>query len=47
MVAEAFCSRCQRTVYIGKDDGDGCPVCSTPLVAQSEPEIQLAPPATA
>ncbi len=34
MAKEAFCTTCQRTVYMGQDDGDGCPVCSSPLVEQ-------------
>lgn len=40
----AFCTTCQRTVYIGGDDDDGCPVCSTPLVDQDE-TAWVAPPA--
>jgi GAF domain-containing protein len=29
---EAFCGTCMRTVYLGPNDDEGCPVCSSPLV---------------
>ena len=32
MAIEAFCTTCQRTVYIGDGDSGSCPVCSSPLV---------------
>lgn len=35
LATTAFCTTCQRTVHLGRDD-DGCPVCSTPLVRQEE-----------
>ena len=49
MVAtRAFCTTCQRTVYMGRGDDDGCPVCSTPLVEQEQGTWSpSAPPAPA
>ena len=35
MLREAFCTNCTRTLYQGTDDGDHCPVCSTPLIVTS------------
>jgi DNA-directed RNA polymerase subunit RPC12/RpoP len=32
MVFTAFCQTCGRTVYLGEDDTQACPVCSSPLV---------------
>jgi hypothetical protein len=32
MAITAFCTSCQRTVYIEEDDTQVCPVCSTPLL---------------
>jgi hypothetical protein len=32
MALSAFCTTCQRTVYIEKDDTAVCPVCSSPLL---------------
>ena len=32
MALSAFCSSCQRTVYVEVEDTLVCPVCSTPLV---------------
>jgi hypothetical protein len=32
----AFCTTCQRTVYIEADDTPVCPVCSTPLLETVE-----------
>lgn len=32
MAREAFCTTCQRTVYIGDGDSGSCPVCSSPLL---------------
>ena len=32
MALTAFCSTCQRTVYIEETDTPVCPVCSTPLM---------------
>jgi hypothetical protein len=32
MAITAFCTSCQRTVYVEQDDTQVCPVCSTPLL---------------
>ncbi|MGH2694575.1 MAG: hypothetical protein ACRDJJ_07120 [Actinomycetota bacterium] len=32
MALSAFCTTCQRTVYVEEDDTPVCPVCSSPLV---------------
>lgn len=32
MAITAFCTSCQRTVYLEEDDTQVCPVCSTPLL---------------
>jgi Zn finger protein HypA/HybF involved in hydrogenase expression len=32
MAITAFCTSCQRTVYVEQDDTHVCPVCSTPLL---------------
>jgi hypothetical protein len=32
-VSTAFCSRCQRLLYLGQNDARFCPVCSSPVVA--------------
>lgn len=33
MAREAFCTRCDRTVYVSEGEGTlNCPVCSTPLI---------------
>lgn len=32
MALTAFCSTCQRTVYIEETDTPVCPVCSAPLM---------------
>ncbi len=34
----AFCTTCQRTVYIEKEDTPVCPVCSSPLLETIEAE---------
>lgn len=47
LATQGFCITCQRTVYTGRDVGDGCPVCSTPLVDQEDTTYTVAPPATA
>ncbi|MEA2447792.1 MAG: phosphoserine phosphatase RsbU/P [Actinomycetota bacterium] len=39
---EAFCGICMRTVYLGPNDDEGCPVCSSPLVVTKS---RVAPPA--
>jgi DNA-directed RNA polymerase subunit RPC12/RpoP len=44
MVFTAFCQTCGRTVYLGEDDTQACPVCSSPLVvteATSESRLPL------
>ncbi|MDQ3619491.1 MAG: hypothetical protein M3391_05100 [Actinomycetota bacterium] len=38
MALTAFCSTCQRTVYIEEADTPVCPVCSTPLLETVEDE---------
>ena len=37
MALTAFCSRCQRTVYVREQDTPVCPVCSSPLLEAVEP----------
>lgn len=32
MALTAFCTTCQRTVYIEESDTPVCPVCSSPLL---------------
>ena len=32
MTLSAFCTTCQRTVYVEKDQTFVCPVCSSPLL---------------
>ncbi len=32
MTLKAFCSTCQRTLYVDADDTPVCPVCSSPLL---------------
>lgn len=36
MALTAFCTKCQRTVYVEKDDTPVCPVCSSPLLETVE-----------
>ena len=36
MALTAFCTNCQRTVYVEKNDTPVCPVCSTPLLETVE-----------
>ena len=36
MAAEAFCTTCQRMVYIETGDTAVCPVCSAPLLESTE-----------
>ncbi|MFN2388064.1 MAG: hypothetical protein ABR575_00445 [Actinomycetota bacterium] len=33
----AFCTSCQRTVYVEEDHTAVCPVCSTPLLETAPP----------
>jgi Zn finger protein HypA/HybF involved in hydrogenase expression len=35
MALTAFCTTCQRTVYIEEEETPVCPVCSSPLVETS------------
>ena len=37
MALSAFCSSCQRTVYVEVEDTLVCPVCSSPLVEAITP----------
>ncbi|MFN2593761.1 MAG: hypothetical protein ABR579_02590 [Actinomycetota bacterium] len=32
MALDAFCTTCQRTVYVDDGDTPVCPVCSSPLL---------------
>ena len=32
MALTAFCTTCQRTVYVDENDTPVCPVCSSPLL---------------
>jgi Zn finger protein HypA/HybF involved in hydrogenase expression len=32
MALSAFCTTCQRTVYVEEEDTPVCPVCSSPLL---------------
>jgi Zn finger protein HypA/HybF involved in hydrogenase expression len=36
MALSAFCTTCQRTVYIEDGDTAECPVCSSPLMEATE-----------
>jgi RNA polymerase subunit RPABC4/transcription elongation factor Spt4 len=36
MAFSAFCTTCQRTVYVEKGDTPVCPVCSSPLLETVE-----------
>ena len=41
MAREAFCTRCDRTVYLSdKDDVHNCPVCSTPLIDAQSGQVE-------
>jgi hypothetical protein len=42
MAITAFCTSCQRTVYLDEDDTQVCPVCSTPLL-EVVPSIEGVP----
>jgi hypothetical protein len=43
MAITAFCTVCQRTVYIDEEDTQVCPVCSTPLL-EVVPAMEGPPP---
>jgi Zn finger protein HypA/HybF involved in hydrogenase expression len=36
MTLKAFCTTCQRTVYVDGNDTPVCPVCSSPLLETIE-----------
>ncbi|MDQ3954223.1 MAG: hypothetical protein M3285_01550 [Actinomycetota bacterium] len=38
MAITAFCTTCQRTVYVEEDDTPVCPVCSSSLLEAADPE---------
>ncbi|MDQ4095867.1 MAG: hypothetical protein M3174_06670 [Actinomycetota bacterium] len=38
MALTAFCTTCQRTVYIDDQETPVCPVCSSPLLETTDPE---------
>lgn len=40
-VKTAFCSMCQRTVYLGEGEDLRCPVCASPLVAADVDEERV------
>ena len=37
MALKAFCTTCQRNVYVEDGDTPVCPVCSSPLLETTEP----------
>ena len=39
MALKAFCTTCQRNVYVEEGDTPVCPVCSSPLLETPEPEV--------
>jgi DNA-directed RNA polymerase subunit RPC12/RpoP len=41
MAVAAFCTVCQRTVYIEEDSTPVCPVCSSPVL--EAPRVELDP----
>ncbi len=45
MSVAAFCTTCQRTVYIDENDTPVCPVCSSPLleVVETDDQEEAAP----
>jgi hypothetical protein len=38
MALKAFCTTCQRNVYVEDGDTPVCPVCSSPLLETPDPE---------
>jgi DNA-directed RNA polymerase subunit RPC12/RpoP len=44
MALTAYCSTCQRNVYIEEDDTPVCPVCSSPLLEAVPPRETPDPP---
>ena len=40
MALTAYCTTCQRTVYIDEQATPMCPVCSSPLLETSEDEAE-------
>ncbi len=38
MAIQAYCSTCQRKVYVTEDETPVCPVCSTPLIDTRQAE---------
>ena len=45
MAAQAFCTTCQRMVYIEEGETAVCPVCSSPLLESTEATDDEAQPA--
>jgi predicted amidophosphoribosyltransferase len=45
MAIAAFCSVCQRTVYVDTEATPICPVCSSPLLETTRIDIGQAEPA--
>ena len=41
MALKAFCTSCQRDVYVEDGDTPVCPVCSSPLLETTEPQGKL------
>lgn len=37
MTLKAFCTTCQRDVYVSEEETPVCPVCSSPLLETVEP----------
>ncbi len=42
MTLKAFCTTCQRTVYVDGNDTPVCPVCSSPLLETIESREEVA-----
>lgn len=42
MLRQTFCATCMRTVYLGVEDDNACPVCSSSLVV-TEVEVEIEP----
>lgn len=46
MAMSAFCTTCQRTVYVEEGTTPVCPVCSSPLVETVEANESPSPPSS-
>ncbi|MDQ3954920.1 MAG: hypothetical protein M3285_05150 [Actinomycetota bacterium] len=47
MAATAYCSSCERTVYVEIGHEMFCPVCATPVAEVAESEVEEPEPAEA